>query len=112
MRLCKGAYDEPADIAHQDREAIRDAYVDWIELNEAFAAQVLAVARDLEVDPHGPVLNPHGGGIALGHPIGATGVRMMTTLINGLEASGGSIGVETMCVGGGQGAAMIVERVV
>lgn len=94
------------------RAGLQISDVDVLELNEAFAAQVLAVARDLGVDPHGSVLNPHGGGIALGHPIGATGVRMMTTLINGLEASGGTIGVETMCVGGGQGAAMIVERVV
>jgi acetyl-CoA C-acetyltransferase len=84
--------------------------VDVVELNEAFAAQVLPVCRELGIDPFGEQLNPHGGAIALGHPYGMTGARIMCTLLNGLEAVDGTIGLETMCVGGGQGMAMIVER--
>ncbi|MHB8642198.1 MAG: acetyl-CoA C-acyltransferase [Gaiellaceae bacterium] len=84
--------------------------VDVVELNEAFAAQVLAVARDLEIDPFGEKLNPHGGAIALGHPYGMTGARIMGTLLNDLQTRDETIGVETMCVGGGQGMAMVVER--
>jgi acetyl-CoA C-acetyltransferase len=84
--------------------------VDVVELNEAFAAQVLAVCRELGIDPFGEQLNPHGGAIALGHPYGMTGARIMCTLLNDLESSDGTIGVETMCVGGGQGMAMVVER--
>ena len=84
--------------------------VDVMELNEAFAAQVLPVCREVGVDPFGEKLNPHGGAIALGHPYGMTGARIMCTLLNDLETSDGTIGLETMCVGGGQGMAMIVER--
>jgi acetyl-CoA C-acetyltransferase len=84
--------------------------VDVIELNEAFAAQVLPVSRELGIDPFGEKLNPHGGAIALGHPYGMTGARIMCTLLNDLETLDGTIGLETMCVGGGQGMAMIVER--
>jgi acetyl-CoA C-acetyltransferase len=84
--------------------------VDVVELNEAFAAQVLPVCREIGVDPFGEKLNPHGGAIALGHPYGMTGARIMCTLLNDLETLGGTIGLETMCVGGGQGMAMIVER--
>src|SRR5215210_2184878 len=84
--------------------------VDVMELNEAFAAQVLPVCRELGVDPFGEQLNPHGGAIALGHPYGMTGARIMCTLLNDLEDSDGTIGLETMCVGGGQGMAMLVER--
>jgi acetyl-CoA C-acetyltransferase len=84
--------------------------VDVIELNEAFAAQVLPVCRELGVDPFGEKLNPHGGAIALGHPYGMTGARIMCTLLNDLETLDGTIGLETMCVGGGQGMAMLVER--
>jgi acetyl-CoA C-acetyltransferase len=84
--------------------------VDVIELNEAFAAQVIAVARELDIDVFDPRLNPHGGAIALGHPYGMTGARIMCTLLNGLESRDGTIGVETMCVAGGQGMAMVVER--
>jgi acetyl-CoA C-acetyltransferase len=84
--------------------------VDVMELNEAFAAQVLPVCRELGVDPFGEKLNPHGGAIALGHPYGMTGARIMCTLLNGLETLDGTIGLETMCVGGGQGMAMLVER--
>jgi acetyl-CoA C-acetyltransferase len=84
--------------------------VDVMELNEAFAAQVLPVCRELGVDPFGEKLNPHGGAIALGHPYGMTGARIMCTLLNDLDTLDGTIGLETMCVGGGQGMAMLVER--
>ena len=82
--------------------------IDVIELNEAFAAQVLASADELDIDMD--KLNPHGGAIALGHPFGMTGARIMGTLLNDLRALDGTYGLETMCVGGGQGMAMIVER--
>jgi acetyl-CoA C-acetyltransferase len=85
--------------------------VDVVELNEAFAAQVLPVCRELGVDPFSDKLNPHGGAIALGHPYGMTGARIMTTLLNDLETDDRTVGLETMCVGGGQGMAMIVERI-
>jgi acetyl-CoA C-acetyltransferase len=84
--------------------------VDVMELNEAFAAQVIAVCRDVGVDPFSDKLNPHGGAIALGHPYGMTGARIMGTLLNDLETMDRTIGLETMCVGGGQGMAMLVER--
>ena len=82
--------------------------VDLVEINEAFAAQVLPSAKHLGISLD--KLNVNGGSIALGHPFGMTGARIMTTLLNGLEDAGKSIGLETMCVGGGQGMAMIVER--
>jgi acetyl-CoA C-acetyltransferase len=84
--------------------------IDVVELNEAFAAQVLPVCRELGVDPFSDKLNPHGGAIALGHPYGMTGARIMNTLLNDLRTLDRTIGVETMCVGGGQGMAMVVER--
>jgi acetyl-CoA C-acetyltransferase len=84
--------------------------VDVVELNEAFAAQVLPVCWEIGVDPFSDKLNPHGGAIALGHPYGMTGARIMNTLLNDLETLDETIGLETMCVGGGQGMAMIVER--
>jgi acetyl-CoA C-acetyltransferase len=82
--------------------------IDVIELNEAFAAQVLACVDQLGIDMDR--LNPHGGAIALGHPFGMTGARIMGTLLNDLRTDDGTLGLETMCVGGGQGMAMIVER--
>ncbi|MGH9293578.1 MAG: acetyl-CoA C-acetyltransferase [Acidimicrobiales bacterium] len=82
--------------------------VDLVEINEAFAAQVIPSARHLGID--WGKLNVHGGAIALGHPFGMTGARIMATLLNGLEAEDKTVGLETMCVGGGQGMAMIVER--
>jgi acetyl-CoA C-acetyltransferase len=84
--------------------------IDLIEINEAFAAQVIPSARDLGIDPFGDRLNVHGGAIALGHPYGMTGARITATLLNGLRARDKSIGLEAMCVGGGQGMAIIVER--
>ena len=82
--------------------------VDHVEINEAFAAQVLPSADELGIDYD--KLNPNGGSIALGHPFGMTGSRIMCTLLNGLEDADSTIGLESMCVGGGQGMAMIVER--
>jgi len=79
-----------------------------VEINEAFAVQVLASMDDLGIDPD--KLNVHGGAIALGHPFGATGARITTTLLNGLAARDGQFGLETMCIGGGQGMAIIYER--
>jgi acetyl-CoA C-acetyltransferase len=82
--------------------------VDLVEINGAFAAQVVPSAKHLGIGPD--KLNIHGGAIALGHPFGMTGARIMATLLNGLEHEDKTIGLETMCVGGGQGMAMIVER--
>jgi acetyl-CoA C-acetyltransferase len=82
--------------------------VDLVEINEAFASQVVASYRELGIDVE--KLNVHGGAIALGHPFGMTGARMITTLINGLQTHDKAIGLATMCVGGGQGLAVIVER--
>jgi acetyl-CoA C-acetyltransferase len=84
--------------------------VDVVELNEAFAAQVLPVCRELGIDIERQ-LNPHGGAIALGHPYGMTGARIMTALLNDLQTLDGELGIETMCVGGGQGMAMLVQRI-
>jgi acetyl-CoA C-acetyltransferase len=84
--------------------------IDVVELNEAFAAQVIPSARGLGVDPFSDKLNPHGGAIALGHPFGMTGARILCTLLNDLQTLDGTYGLETMCVGGGQGMAMVVER--
>jgi acetyl-CoA C-acetyltransferase len=82
--------------------------MDLIEINEAFAVQVLASIDDLGIDPD--KLNVHGGAIALGHPFGATGARITTTLLNGLATRDGQFGLESMCIGGGQGMAIIYER--
>ena len=82
--------------------------MDWIELNEAFAAQSLAVMRDLNLDP--AKVNPWGGAIALGHPLGASGAKLMTTLLHELERTGGRYGLQTMCEGGGQANVTILER--
>jgi acetyl-CoA C-acetyltransferase len=82
--------------------------IDLTEINEAFASQVIASARELGIDPE--KLNVNGGAIALGHPFGMTGARISTTLINALQSRDAQFGLETMCVGGGQGMAMILER--
>jgi acetyl-CoA C-acetyltransferase len=82
--------------------------VDLVEINEAFAAQVIPSYQDLGIDVDR--LNVHGGAIAVGHPFGMTGARITGTLINGLDFRDKTIGLETMCVGGGQGMAMILER--
>lgn len=91
-----------------DRTGLTVADLDVIELNEAFAAQALPCIRELGLDPE--KVNPNGGAIALGHPLGATGARMMTTLVHELERSRGRYGLATLCIGVGQGMAMVVER--
>jgi acetyl-CoA C-acetyltransferase len=102
-----GPVDAVRSVLRRTGMAIGD--VDVVELNEAFAAQVLPVCRELGINVDRQ-LNPHGGAIALGHPFGMTGARIMTTLLNDLATLDRSIGLETMCVGGGQGMAMLVER--
>jgi len=84
--------------------------IEQFELNEAFAAQVIPVCREVGIDPFDERVNPNGGAIALGHPYGMTGARIMCTLLNGLRENNKTVGLETMCVGGGQGMAMIIER--
>src|SRR5262245_56034519 len=91
-----------------DRAGLKLADIDLFELNEAFAAQSLAVVRDLGVDP--ARVNVNGGAIALGHPIGASGARVLTTLLYALEDRGLRYGVASLCIGGGMGIAMAVER--
>ena len=90
------------------RAGMTAADIDLFEINEAFAAQVLPSADEVGIDLD--KLNVNGGAIALGHPFGMTGARIMTTLLNGLEDSDKEFGVESMCVGGGQGMAMVVQR--
>jgi acetyl-CoA C-acetyltransferase len=91
-----------------ERQGMSIGDVDIVELNEAFAAQVIPIMAECDIPLE--KLNPHGGAIALGHPFGMTGVRIMTTLLNDLDTEDGTIGLETMCVAGGQGEAMLVER--
>ncbi len=100
----------PVDASRQalDRAGMTVDDLDLVEINEAFAAQVIPSARALGVDHD--ILNPHGGAIAVGHPFGMTGARITGTLLNGLRHTDGTFGLETMCVGGGQGMAMVVER--
>ena len=97
----------PAMRKAADRAGLRLADLDLIELNEAFAAQSLAVVRELGLDS--TRVNVHGGAIALGHPIGASGARVLTTLVHALQARGGGRGAASLCIGGGMGTAMIVE---
>jgi acetyl-CoA acetyltransferase family protein len=87
------------------------AQMDVIELNEAFAAQALAVLRDLGLPDDAKHVNPNGGGIAMGHPLGMSGARLVTTAMYQLHRSGGRYALCTMCIGVGQGIAMIIERV-
>lgn len=84
---------------------------DVVELNEAFAAQGLAVTRDLGLPDDSPMVNPNGGAIALGHPLGVSGARLVLTTVHQLEKTGGRLGLATMCVGVGQGLAIVVERI-
>ncbi|HEX4306239.1 MAG TPA: acetyl-CoA C-acyltransferase [Solirubrobacterales bacterium] len=92
-----------------DRAGMTIGDIDKVELNEAFAAQVIPIMNETGIDES--KLNTHGGAIALGHPFGMTGARIMGTLLNGMETDDAQVGLETMCVAGGQGKAMIVERV-
>jgi acetyl-CoA C-acetyltransferase len=93
-------------LLEQTGKSIDD--IDIVEINEAFAAQIVPCMQDLGISEE--QLNPFGGAIALGHPFGMTGARIMTTLLNGLETTGGRYGIESMCVAGGMGQAMLVER--
>ena len=98
----------PATRKVLDRAGLTIGDVDLVELNEAFAAQVLACVRDLDIDPE--KLNVNGGAIALGHPLGCSGARLMTTLLHEMERREARYGLATMCIGVGQGIATIVER--
>jgi acetyl-CoA C-acetyltransferase len=99
----------PAVRAILNRQKLSLADIDLVELNEAFAAQVLACDRDLQFDPER--LNPNGGAIALGHPIGCTGVRITTTLLHEMQKRHAGRGLATLCISGGMGIALLVERV-
>jgi 3-oxoadipyl-CoA thiolase len=99
----------PAARKALERAGIAVGDLDVVELNEAFAAQAVACVQELELDP--AKVNPNGGAIALGHPLGSTGARLMTTLVHELSRTGGRYGLVTMCIGVGQGIATVVERV-
>lgn len=102
----------PATAKALERAGLGMADLDLIELNEAFAAQVLAVTKEWGFGPADFArLNVHGSGISLGHPLGATGGRILATLLRELDRRGGCYGLETMCIGGGQGIAAVFERV-
>jgi acetyl-CoA C-acetyltransferase len=90
-----------------DRAGLSLADVDLFEINEAFAAQCVATVKLLGIDP--AIVNPSGSGCSLGHPIAATGARMVTTLVHELRRRGGGIGVAAMCAGGGMGSALVME---
>ncbi|MGH7697593.1 MAG: acetyl-CoA C-acyltransferase, partial [Candidatus Dormibacteria bacterium] len=100
----------PATARLFERTGLTLADMDLVEINEAFAAQVIPSARGIGLDPMEERLNHFGGSIALGHPFGMTGARITCTLLNGLRTQDGTLGLETMCVGGGMGMAMILER--
>jgi 3-oxoadipyl-CoA thiolase len=104
---CMGLGPVPATRKALSRAGLRADQLDLIELNEAFAAQAIACIRDLELDPDR--VNIYGGAIALGHPLGASGARILTTLVHALRRTGGRYGLATMCIGVGQGIAMVVE---
>ena len=101
----------PATAAALERAGLTLDEIDLIELNEAFAAQVLACLREWKVDPTDERLNPNGSGISLGHPVGATGARILATMAHEMQRRESRYGLETMCIGGGQGLAAIFERV-
>jgi acetyl-CoA acetyltransferase family protein len=100
----------PATAKALRRAGITLADVDVIELNEAFAAQALAVLHEWDLDPEDERLNPNGGAIALGHPLGCSGARILTTLVHELTRRDATFGLATMCIGVGQGIAVVVER--
>ncbi|HMF12353.1 MAG TPA: acetyl-CoA C-acyltransferase, partial [Gemmataceae bacterium] len=99
----------PATRMALERAGMRLADIDWIEINEAFATVVLAWARELKPDV--AKVNPWGGAIAHGHPLGATGAGLMAKMLAGLEATGGSLGLQVMCIGHGMATATIIERI-
>jgi acetyl-CoA acetyltransferase len=90
------------------RSGLQLSDIDIFELNEAFAAQSLSVAQVMGIDEE--KLNPHGGAIALGHPLGCSGARLIVTLLNDLQTADKTLGIATLCVGGGQGVATLIER--
>jgi 3-oxoadipyl-CoA thiolase len=104
---CMGLGPVPATRKALARAGLGAGELDLIELNEAFAAQAIACIRDLDLDP--ARVNIYGGAIALGHPLGASGARILTTLVHALRRTGGRYGLATMCIGVGQGIAMVVE---
>ena len=104
---CMGLGPVPATRKALARAGLAAADLDLIELNEAFAAQAIACIRELDLDP--AKVNVYGGAIALGHPLGASGARILTTLVHALRRTGGRYGLATMCIGVGQGIAMVVE---
>jgi acetyl-CoA C-acetyltransferase len=99
----------PASRKALERAGWTVADLDLVESNEAFAAQSICVVRDLGLDP--AKVNVNGGAIAIGHPIGASGARILTTLLHEMKRTGGSKGLATLCVGGGMGVAMCVEKI-
>ena len=101
----------PATKKLMAREKMKISQFDFIELNEAFASQGLATLRDLGVADDADFVNPHGGAIALGHPLGMSGARLVGTLARTLQAKGGKFGLATMCVGVGQGSALAIANV-
>jgi acetyl-CoA C-acetyltransferase/3-oxo-5,6-didehydrosuberyl-CoA/3-oxoadipyl-CoA thiolase len=105
---CMGLGPIPATQKVLKRAGLKIEQIDLIELNEAFAAQAIACIRELKLDPK--KVNIYGGAIALGHPLGATGARILTTLVHALGRTNGHYGLVTMCIGVGQGIAMVVER--
>jgi 3-oxoadipyl-CoA thiolase len=101
----------PASRKLMARLGLEIADFDLIEINEAFASQVIASLRELGVDPADPGVNPHGGAIALGHPLGMSGARLAMTAVNALERLGKRRALVTMCVGVGQGLSLALERI-
>jgi acetyl-CoA C-acetyltransferase/3-oxo-5,6-didehydrosuberyl-CoA/3-oxoadipyl-CoA thiolase len=106
---CMGVGPIPASRKALERAGLTVDDLDWIELNEAFAAQALPCIRELGLDLD--KVNPNGGAIALGHPIGASGARILTTLLHQMRRTNARYGLATMCIGVGQGIATVVERV-
>ncbi|MGH2625405.1 MAG: thiolase family protein, partial [Anaerolineales bacterium] len=106
---CMGLGPIPATQKLLKRTGMRIEQFDLVELNEAFAAQAIACIRDLKLDP--ARVNIYGGGIALGHPLGCTGAKLLTTLVHALHRTKSTYGLVTMCIGVGQGIAVAVERV-
>jgi acetyl-CoA acetyltransferase len=101
----------PATRKVLDKAGLKLSQMEVIELNEAFAAQALAVTRDLGLPDGAEHVNPNGGAIAIGHPLGASGARLMTTAMYQLHAINGRYALCTMCIGVGQGIALVIERV-
>jgi acetyl-CoA acetyltransferase family protein len=107
---CMGLGPVPASRKALARAGLTVGQLDLVELNEAFAVQAIACIRDLGLDPKR--VNIYGGAIALGHPLGASGARILTTLVHALQRTGGRYGLATMCIGVGQGIAVVVESII